>query len=215
MNSPWLRWRDKTYRSIQGKDKKTHIDWNNSLKTSIMNDNNSVVTASSATVASNNSTSTNDFVSSLHINVSVTEINVLEDFSSWKTDRKTRYVLPDLLCKTRVDEKMTIESHASDAVVWNIIHLNSNSPFPTMSPTLQQRVQALAWLRHFKKYLNKAISKEVKAKYCNMANQDNWSILRSDGQSFLSFDDLVKKTKYSVGKEVRLVNRNLICFDTI
>ena len=131
------------------------------------------------------------------------DIDMGEDFSAWKNDDKTRYILPDILCKNRVDEKMTIETHASDAIVWNIVLLTSDSCLPTLSPTIQQKCQALTWLKCFKKYLNKVIAVEIKSKYCNLANQEKWSKLRKDGDSFQSFDDLVKRTKYCIGKEVR------------
>ena len=137
------------------------------------------------------------------------QINISEDFGSWKRDGKTRYVLPHLLCKNRVEEKMTIDTHASDAVVWNIINITSDGTFPTSSPTLQQKAEALNWLVRFKKYLNKIIGKEVRNKYFVIANQDIWSCIRKDGDHFTSFEDLVKKTKYSVGKEVR--NTSIYC----
>ena len=129
-------------------------------------------------------------------------INVKENFESWKLTKTSRYVLPHLLCRNRVEEKMTIENNASDAVVWNIIYLTSDKSFPTSSPTFQQKIDALGWLQEFKKYLNKVMAKEVRATYCNMANQDKWSILREGGETFSSFDELVKRTKYSVGEEV-------------
>lgn len=129
-------------------------------------------------------------------------ITVNEDFELWKTDEKTRYLLPHLLCKGRVEEKIEFEKHCSDAAVWNIVHVTSDEAFPERSPPLALKVNALSWLVHFKKYLNKVISAEVRMKYCNIANQDVWDKLRPDGESFSSFEDLAKRTKYSVGQKV-------------
>lgn len=152
-------------------------------------------TSVSTTVSSNNSTNT-------YTSTNPSVIDVKESFETWKTDNKTRYVLPQLLCRNRVEEKMTIENNASDAIVWNIIYLTTDKCFPSASPTLEQKVNALNWLQRFKKYLNRVIAAEVKATYCNMANQEKWAVLREGGETFSSFHELVKRTKYCAGKEV-------------
>ena len=162
----------------------------------------SVETTSTVVTQSNVSRGSTVTAATENRNSLMRDIDVREDFSEWKNDDKTRYILPDLLCKKRVDEKMIIETHASDAIVWNIILMTSDACFPTLSPTIQQKCQALTWLQSFKKYLNKIIATEIKSKYCNLANQDKWSKLRKDGDSFQTFDDLVKRTKYCIGKEV-------------
>lgn len=167
-----------------------------------MTDEGSISTTTTMSTESSNSTNISENTTATIDSNVIGDINVSEDFAKWKNDGKQRFVLPDLLCKNRVDEKMTIETHASDAIVWNIVNLCSDASFPTSSPTLQQRIKALSWLKHFKKYLNKNIAAEVRTRYCNIANHDRWSILRKNGESFMSFDDLVKRTKYCVGKEV-------------
>lgn len=169
-----------------------------------MTDNSTVSSDSTVSLATIASQQTNNLNPNGHRNRVEREIHVCEDFGSWKTDGKTRYILPHLLCKNRVEEKMTIETHGSDAVVWNILNITSNLTFPTSSPTLQQKAEALNWLVRFKKYLNKVIGREVRNKYFVLANQDNYSDIRVDGEKFTSFEDLVKKTKYLVGKEVRI-----------
>ena len=128
---------------------------------------------------------------------------MIEDFEVWKTDGKTCYLLPHLLCKGRVEEKIEVEKHCSDAAVWNIVYMTSDEVFPERSPSLTLKMNALPWLVNFKKYLNKTISAEVRMKYCNIANQDVWNKLRPEGESFSSFEDLAKRTKYSVLQEVR------------
>ena len=177
-----------------------------------MTDEASIGTVTTASTVSNALSTTSETLTVATHTSTVSDIDVSEDFSKWKLDGKSRFILPDLLCKNRVDEKMTIETHASDAIVWNIVNLCSDSSFPTLSPSLQQRIKSLTWLKHFKKYLNKTIAGEVRAKYCNMANHNKWSLLRKNGDSFLSFDDLVKRTKYCVGKEVRDVFENFLSY---
>ena len=165
-------------------------------------DNNTVATNESV---DNSYTSTaTGSLSTRDVSLSCTSRKVLvhENFESWKKDGKRRYLLAHLLCRSRVEEKMTLEKNASDAVVWNILHLTTNANFPQSSPTVEQRVDALVWLNNFKRFLNKVIASEVRMKYCYIANQDKWTILKEGGESFSSFADLVQRTKYSVGKEV-------------
>lgn len=125
-----------------------------------------------------------------------------ENFETWKKDGKTRYLLPHLLCKKRVEEQLDIEKHCSDAAVWNAVYMTSNESFPESSPNWDLKCDVLYFLRRFKKYVNKVVLSEVKMKYCNIANQEQWKKLRPDGESFSSFENMVKRTKYSVGKEV-------------
>ena len=165
------------------------------------NDSSSVSTNTSSTVSMATDSSHSSNGSGIIVNKSIV---VAEKFDSWKLDGQNRYLLPHILCQSRVEEKMTVEKHASDAVVWNILHLNTNQSFPVISPTAHQRADAILWLNRFKRYLNKVIGSEVRMKYCNIANQPKWNVLREGGESFSCFEDLVKRTKYGVGKEVRI-----------
>ena len=162
---------------------------------------------SSATTTTTSSVSiTTESTNSRNVSVTIgnKSIHVAEKNDSWKMEGQSRYLVPHILCWSRVEEKMTIEKHASDAVVWNILHLTTNQSFPVTSPTAQQRADAILWLNRFKRYLNKVVGSEVRMKYCNIANQQKWNVLREGGESFSSFEDLVKRTKYAVGKEVRI-----------
>ena len=161
-----------------------------------------------ASVATNGSSRSNDRTVSTVSSISSRGlgcervINVMEDFEGWKIDKNTKYLLPNLLCRSRVEEKMTVDKNASDAVVWNILYLTSDKMFPITSPTIEQRVQALAWLNTFKKYMNKVMTAEVRSRYCNIANMEKWSTMKGADGNFNTFEDLVKRTKYATGKEV-------------
>ena len=168
-----------------------------------MSDDNSssTISTTASLTSSNNSIISDSSESGTSSNTGL-NIDVHEKFELWKTDLHQRYLLSHLLCNKRVEEKMTIENNASDAVVWNIIHLKTNERLPHTSPNTQQRISALTWLNNLKRFLNKVIATDVRMKYCNLANQPKWAILREGGECFSSFNDLVKRTKYSVGKEV-------------
>ena len=129
-----------------------------------------------------------------------------EDFETWKSDGTTRYVSSNFLVKDPVDEKLTLADHATDAIVWNIVHIEKNEVFPTDAPPSHLRLNALDWLNRFKKYLNNVFQYEFKALYCRIGNQDNWVSIRQDGLSFQSYRDLCKKTKEVVGEQVSLEN---------
>ena len=119
------------------------------------------------------------------------------DLGSWKSDGKTRYLLTRLIHSKsgRMDESITVDSHCSDQVVWNIAYITEKTkPFPVHSPTMNQRLRASTWLISFRSQLNAVLLNEVQNLYFVQSNSEQWSILRKDGNNFTSYADLLKKT---------------------
>ena len=73
------------------------------------------------------------------------------DLNTWMTDNVTRYLLPQLIIAKggRFDKKLTVEEHVSDAVVWNIVFINTSNDFPIESPTFNMKNKALLFLIEF------------------------------------------------------------------
>lgn len=118
------------------------------------------------------------------------------DLNKWMTDNVTRYLLPQLLIAKggRLDKKLTVEEHVSDAVVWNIVFINTSNDFPIESPTFDMKNNALLFLIEFRKQLNIMLVEEIQNMYLTAANSEEWMALRKTGDNYVSFKDLVDRT---------------------
>ena len=118
------------------------------------------------------------------------------DLNTWMTDNVTRYLLPQLIIakEGRLDKKLTVEEHVSDAVVWNIVFINTSNDFPIESPTFDMKNEALLFLIEFRKQLNIMLVEEIQNMYLTAANSEEWMALRKTGDNYVSFKDLVDRT---------------------
>ena len=125
----------------------------------------------------------------------VKEVPFTLDLNAWMTDNTTRYFLPQLFIASgsRLDKKITMNQHVSDAVVWNIVYIDRLTPFPTESPTPEMKNNALLFLIDFRRQLNAMFVEEIRTLYLNAANSQDWSKLRNGGDNFVSYKDLIER----------------------
>ena len=118
------------------------------------------------------------------------------DLNTWMTDNGTRYLLPQLIIAKGgwLDKKLTVDKHVSDAVVWNILFINTSDDFPLESPTLDMKNNALLFLIEFRKQLNIMLVEEIQNMYVTAANSEEWMALRKTGDNYVSYKDLVHRT---------------------
>ena len=126
------------------------------------------------------------------------------DLNAWIADNTTRYFLPQLFIasKSRLDKKITVHEHVSDAVVWNIVYIESLTEFPTESPTPEMKHNALLFLIEFRRQLNALFVEHIKQMYLNASNSQGWLELRKSSDNFVSYKDLVERTAEETGEIV-------------
>ena len=118
-----------------------------------------------------------------------------ETIENWKTG-PTMYVLKQLIqpTKGKIDQKITTE-HTSEAVIWNIIHMKDDLPFPTDKPRIDELV-AVEWLHLFRKELVKVLMERVRHKYYVEVNEKaEYASIKINNQNFTSYRDLERRTE--------------------
>ena len=123
------------------------------------------------------------------------DIPKYESIENWKTG-PTMYVLKQLIqpTKGKIDQKITTE-HTSEAVIWNIIHMKDDLPFPTDKPRIDELV-AVEWLHRFRKELVKVLMERVRHKYYVEVNEKaEYASIKINNQNFTSYRDLERRTE--------------------
>lgn len=170
------------------------------------------VSADSTTTLSVGSTSISSTTTanSVHLGLGLQQVKIPDkvDLNYWKTGKVWRYVIPQLLHNPdRKDCKNDDDQHCSDAVVWNVIYMTETFPFPSTSPPRHLVSKAKMYLRLLKTELNKVFYDETQRQYWKQANQQQWIKLRGDGEAFVNYRDLLRRTKDNKGE---LVSRTII-----
>ena len=133
------------------------------------------------------------------------QLNEHVHLNEWKNDNKMRYVLPNLIQgidrNDRKKENNVISM--SDAVVWNVYYLTTNTNLPSMSPTVDQKTKAWMFVRKLKTALNAVFVEETQQLYWMNANQNQWAGLRGQGDKFTNFRNLLQRTKQITNELVR------------
>ena len=139
------------------------------------------------------------------VTTSLRQVPFTLDLKSWMADNTTRYFLPQLIIASSswLDKKIAIEQHVSDAVVWNLVYIDTLTDFPTESPTPEMKSQALLFLIEFRRQLNAMFVEEIRQLYLNAANSQGWMELKKSGDNFVSYKDLVQRTVDETDEMVR------------
>ena len=140
-------------------------------------------------------------------------ISKFTNLDSWR-DGPKRYLLKQLIrpIKGKIDEKMKL-AHASDAVVWNLIHIHdSEVMFPTYSPPEDSQYEAMVWLKDFRSDMVKVMMKRARLKYYEaICNQPEYESIKENNKNFVSYKDLEKRTLH---EDSELVRKNIyVMFD--
>ena len=159
----------------------------------------SVASTSSTTTASSTSNTT---VTSTTVDSALSvESNV--NMNDWKNGKVWRYMLPQLLKKVDRTNRNHCTEPCSDAVVWNVLMLKTNTMLPTRSPPTDAILKTKMFLCHFKTELNKIFMYETQRQYWAQANQPQWSNLKGNGDDFVNFKDLKTRTSGMTTATVR------------
>ena len=159
----------------------------------------SVASTSSTTTASSSSNTT---VTSTTVDSAlVVQSNV--NFNDWKNGKVWRYMLPQLLKKVDRTNRNHSTEPCSDAIVWNVLMLKTNTMLPTRSPPTDAILKTKMFLCHFKTELNKIFMYETQRQYWTQANQPQWSDLKGNGDDFVNFKDLKTRTSSMTTATVR------------
>ena len=173
---------------------------------------NTTTTMSSISVTSTSSTTTASSRSNTMVNsTSVDSVLVVPNnvnFMDWRNGKVWRYMLPQMLKRVDRTDKKDCNEHCSDAIVWNVLMLETNTMLPTRSPPINAVMKTKMFLRHLKTELNKVFIEETQRQYWTQANQPQWSDLKGNGDDFVNFKDLKKRTLNMTTAMVRTNSNN-------
>lgn len=129
------------------------------------------------------------------------------DIKLWK-EQDTKYILRDIITQEngKVDEKITINRHASDQVTWSLVFLsNIKQKLPTHSPSNECKLAAVKWMKDFRSKMVKVVMERARVVYLHAAmnpieKYDNMC----EGQSEIrSFKSLQLALEGAVSEQVR------------
>ena len=175
-----------------------HIWFMTSYKRSSTYIANTTTTMSSISVSSTSSTTTASSRSNTTVNSTTVDSALVipnnVNFMDWRNGKVWRYMLPQMLKRVDRTDKKDCTEHCSDAIVWNVLMLETNTMLPTRSPPTIAVLKTKMFLRHLKTELNKVFIEETQRQYWTQANQPQWSDLKGNGDDFVNFKDLKKRT---------------------
>ena len=135
----------------------------------------------------------------------VSKIKPFNGLDKW-LDGSKRYIFRQMIqtFSGKIDEKIKFE-HASDQIVWNIIHIEKDKSFqfPKTSPTYDDKLDAMTWLKDLRSALVKEFMREARINYFNAFMTDkNYEDLRK-GIKCVSFKELERQTQDASTEKVR------------
>ena len=126
------------------------------------------------------------------------------DFLSWQSDGKVRYILCDLF--ESVDKCIgSAKCPVGDQSTWNVFNIQANrlDKFPDRPPSDGMKVKAKKWLILFRSYALEYMKKKVMSNYLLLFNSEKYRNLRGENQSVVSFQRMTEILRDNTYEEVR------------